>query len=200
MCCASLNAEHLRGPACPDRQTPGVTVVLISGPIASGKSTLGRALAARLRESEGGQAAVIDLDLIYEMLDPEKRPKTNAAIWSAARRAAGRLADGLLAEGGSVVVEGDLAGDRALGELVGELPPGADVWLVALEVSFATGFDRATNDPTWLGTFEPPSAMLFGAARRTFRCPAVTRQSHTWTNLAHKFAQLGQARPNAVAG
>lgn len=55
----------------------GVLVVLISGPIASGKSALGRAVAGRLDEVPGSGCAVIDLDLVYEMLDPRRRPKSD---------------------------------------------------------------------------------------------------------------------------
>jgi shikimate kinase len=117
-----------------------VHLVVIGGPIASGKSTLGRVVAARLG------AAVVDLDLVYEMVDPDRRPKDDPELWSAARRAAGRLAAGFLAEGRSVVVEGDVAGERALTELCGDLPDGVAVRLVLLEVDFATAFERATAD------------------------------------------------------
>ena len=43
-------------------------MILISGPIASGKSALSRAVAAQLEEANAPSAAVIDLDLVYEML------------------------------------------------------------------------------------------------------------------------------------
>jgi len=46
-------------------------VIVICGPIASGKSTVARAV-ARSFEHLGTQAAVVDLDLVYEML--ETRP------------------------------------------------------------------------------------------------------------------------------
>ena len=76
---------------CPlrNRQASGMIVVVITGPIASGKSTLGRALAVELTE-RGSDSGVVDLDLVYEMLDPSRGAKTDEARWSDARRLAGR--------------------------------------------------------------------------------------------------------------
>ena len=113
-------------------------VVVIGGPIASGKSTLARALAIRLEETYGVAAAVVDLDVVYEMLDPAGRPKSDARCWSLARQMSGRLAAALLAEGRCVVVEGDLATDIALGEFENELPKEVVVRLVMLEVELET--------------------------------------------------------------
>ena len=44
-------------------------IVVISGPIASGKSTVGRAVTVEL-SGRGFDAAIVDLDLVYEILDP----------------------------------------------------------------------------------------------------------------------------------
>jgi predicted kinase len=114
-----------------------VLVVVIGGPIASGKSALGREVAARL------DAAVVDLDLVYEMLDPHGGPKDDDAVWTRARRAAARIA-----ADGPVVVEGNVATDEALRELEAELPAGATVRLVLLDVDFETAHARALADPT----------------------------------------------------
>ena len=64
--------------------------------------------------------AVIDLDLVYETLDPRRRTKDNPDLWAQARRVAGRLATALLAENRCVVAEGEFARDQALDEFVGE--------------------------------------------------------------------------------
>jgi len=66
--------------------------VVVSGPIASGKSSLARALAIRLEESCGVGVAVVDLDLVYEMLDPAGRPKDDGRLgrWRDGSRAAWR--------------------------------------------------------------------------------------------------------------
>ncbi len=44
-------------------------LLVVTGPMASGKSTLARAVACEL-ERRGAKAAAVDLDLVYEMLDP----------------------------------------------------------------------------------------------------------------------------------
>jgi len=46
-----------------------VLLVVITGQIASGKSTLAKALASELGR-RGMPAAAVDLDVVYEMLDP----------------------------------------------------------------------------------------------------------------------------------
>jgi shikimate kinase len=120
-------------------------VVLISGPIASGKSALSRAVAAQLEEASGASVAVIDLDLVYEMLD--RGPKADERVWAQARRIAGRLGSVLLGEGRSVVVEGgDFGTEAALAAFESELPPQAAVRLVLLSVDFETALKRARSD------------------------------------------------------
>jgi shikimate kinase len=120
-------------------------VVLISGPIASGKSALSRAVAAQLEEGGLASAAVIDLDLVYEILD--RGPKADERVWAQARRIAGRFGGVLLGEGCVVVVEGgDFGTEAALAEFESELPPEAAVKLVLLSVDFETALKRARRD------------------------------------------------------
>jgi len=124
-----------------------VLVVVISGPIASGKSALGRSVAGRVDEIAGSSCAVIDLDLVYEMIDPRGRPKSDQHLWSEARRVAGGMAAVLLREGRSVVVEGgDFTTEEQLVEFERELPDKAAVRLVRLEVDFETALRRARAD------------------------------------------------------
>jgi shikimate kinase len=128
-------------------QDEGVLVILISGPIASGKSALGRAVAGRLDEIAGSCCAVIDLDLVYEMLDPRQRPKSDQHLWAEARRVAGGLAGVLLREGRSVVVEGgDFSTQEQLAEFEDELPEGVAVRPVRLDVDSETALRRARAD------------------------------------------------------
>jgi adenylylsulfate kinase-like enzyme len=121
-------------------------VVVISGPIASGKSALSRVVAAQLEEAHGVVSSVIDLDLVYEMLDVRRRPKDDDRLWADARRIAARLVSVLLREGRSVIAEGDFATDEALGEFESELPEEAVVRLVLLDVDFETALERARAD------------------------------------------------------
>ena len=108
---------------------------------------MSRAVAAQLEEAEEVATAVIDLDLVYETLDPRRRTKDNADLWAEARRVAGRLTTSLLAENRCVFAEGEFASDQALNEFVGELPGTTDLRLVLLEVDFETALidvaDRA---------------------------------------------------------
>lgn len=129
------------------RDSAGVLVVLISGPIASGKSALGRAVATRMDEMAGAPCAVIDLDLVYEMLDPGRRPKSDRQLWAEARRVAGGMAGVLLREGRSVVLEGgDFSTEEQLAEFEDALPEGAAVKLIRLDVDFETAIRRARAD------------------------------------------------------
>jgi adenylylsulfate kinase-like enzyme len=85
----------------------GTVLIVLSGPIASGKSTLARALARELG-LRGRSAAACDLDLLYEMLAHERARKDDEQTWQRARRAAATLANALLEDGIDVViVEGD---------------------------------------------------------------------------------------------
>jgi hypothetical protein len=122
-------------------------VVVITGPIASGKSTLGRAVAVELA-SRGCDSAVVDLDLVYEMLDPGRGPKTNQARWTEARRLAGKIAAGLGGRRSTVVVEGEFGTDAQRADFCDELPHEWRVSFVSLTVDFDEAWRRAMADPT----------------------------------------------------
>jgi len=90
---------------------------------------------------------VVLVDLVYEMLDPRRRPKSDQQLWAEARRVAGRMAGVLLREGRSVVVEGgDFSTEVELAEFENELPADAAVRLVRLDVDFETALRRARAD------------------------------------------------------
>ena len=132
----------------PPRRIPPVLIV-ISGPIASGKSSLARGVARELRR-EGVATAVVDLDQLYDMqtgaLDG---PKADSARWKAARHAAAALAESFAADGIAVViVEGSFQSrpDRLL--LTGSRRPRSDVLFVTLRVSYEEALRRAQSDPT----------------------------------------------------
>jgi predicted kinase len=131
-------------------------LILIGGPIASGKSTLARAVALRLVAS-GRAAAAIDLDLVYEMLDPgpTRGPKADPATWTAARRAAGSLADALLADGCAVVVEGDLLTGTERGELLERVRRPVEPVCVTLRAPVEAALERVAADPTRTGSKDP---------------------------------------------
>jgi chloramphenicol 3-O-phosphotransferase len=103
-------------------------ILAINGPIASGKSTLAKAVARELRR-RGRTAAVVDLDLVYEMLADD--PKDDPHVWTRARAAADALANALPVD--VVIIDGEpLRADR----------------IVALSVSLDEAIRRAQLDPT----------------------------------------------------
>ena len=122
-------------------------VVVISGPIASGKSTLGRAVAVELA-GRGSDSAVVDLDLVYEMLDPSRGPKPDEARWREARRLAGKVAAGLGGRRSAVVVEGEFGTDVQRAEFCNELPHEWHASFVTLTVDLDEARRRAMADPT----------------------------------------------------
>jgi shikimate kinase len=124
-----------------------VIVVVITGPIASGKSTLGRAIAAELA-SRGLDSAVVDLDLVYEMLDPSGGPKTDEARWMEARQLVGKIVAGLAGRRSAVVVEGEFGTDVQRADLCNELPSDWRASFVTLTVDFEEAWRRAVADST----------------------------------------------------
>lgn len=122
-------------------------VVVMTGPIASGKSTLGRAVAVELAD-RGSESAVVELDLVYEMLDPGRGSKTEAARWREARRLAGKIAAGLCGRRSSVVVEGEFATDEQRADFCDELPHEWHARFVTLTVDFDVAWRRTLADPT----------------------------------------------------
>ena len=141
-----------------DAARTGGLVIVICGPIASGKSTIARAVAREL-ERRGNAAAAIDLDLVYEMLDPARGPKDDAAIWSAARRAAARLAGALLDDGRAVIAEGDYLHASERAEFLAALGPGRRVRFVTLSVAPETALGRTHEDPS-RGSSRDPDFLL----------------------------------------
>jgi chloramphenicol 3-O-phosphotransferase len=122
-------------------------LVVVSGPIASGKSSLARAVACEFGE-RGLKAAAVDLDLIYEMLDPAHAAKTDLARWAQARRISARLATALLAEDVAVVVEGEFLTPAERTDFIDALSPGVEARFVTLSTPFDVALERATTDET----------------------------------------------------
>ena len=119
---------------------------MICGPIASGKSTLARAVARSLND-RGVAAAAIDLDFVYEMLAPDGEAKDDPSTWSRARRLAARMADALLESGvEAVVLEGDFLAPDERAELLAALESEPRIRYVTLEAPLADAVARAAVD------------------------------------------------------
>jgi adenylylsulfate kinase-like enzyme len=147
-------------------------VIVITGPIASGKSTIARELARELGRA-GVPVAVIDLDDVHDTLARDGR-NADEATWALARREAATLANTFLAEGTAVVVaEGSFNTPRDRVEFAQHLDASDDPVYVTLRVSFEEALRRAQGDPT----------------RGVSRDPAF---------LGRYFAGFGQALPTPV--
>jgi shikimate kinase len=122
-------------------------VIVIAGPIASGKSTIARAVAREL-ERRGVRVAVIDLDVVHDELTAGE-PNAGDATWPLARRAAASLASALLEAGVVVVVaEGSFNTASARDEFAQGLDASEHPLYVTLLVSFDEALRRARRDPT----------------------------------------------------
>jgi adenylylsulfate kinase-like enzyme len=139
-------------------------VIVITGPIASGKSTMARELEREI-ERHGARAAVIDLDLVHDALPGG--PTSDDSRWTTARRAAATTANALGADGVAVVIaEGsvNLASDRRA--FTTGLRSGADPLYVTLLVSYEEALRRAQRDPTRGRSRDPEFLSAHFAARR----------------------------------
>jgi len=123
-------------------------LIVISGPIASGKSTVARALAQEV-ERHGATAAAIDLDVVYDMLEHNNARKDDASKWFRTRHAAAALATGLMMEGIDVViVEGDFLAPTDRADFLQSLQARVEPRFVTLRVSFEDALQRVDNDTT----------------------------------------------------
>jgi adenylylsulfate kinase-like enzyme len=129
------------------RSTLGGVVIVITGPIASGKSTVARELARQLELTQV-RAEVIDLDRVHDRLTANGSTADDST-WTLARQEAARVANAFLEEGVAVVIaEGsfNVPGDRAA--LAQHLRPSSGLVFVILQVSFEEALRRAQGDPT----------------------------------------------------
>jgi shikimate kinase len=138
-------------------------IIVITGPIASGKSTVARALAAAL-ESRGVRSKVIDLDVVHDQLAGRSAAD---ASWTLARREAAAMANAFDDRDVAVVIaEGsfNLPGDRAT--FAEHLRPSASLVFVTHQVSFEEALRRAQGDPTRGQSQDPAFLGPHFAARR----------------------------------
>lgn len=138
-------------------------VVVISGPIASGKSTVAREL-SRVLERTDARVEVTDLDDVHDELVATGQP-SSPATWDLARGAAASLANTFLDQGMAVVVaEGsyNTPADRAA--FSDHLGPGVSPLYVTLRVSFDEALRRAQADPTRGRSRDPAFLSAYFAA------------------------------------
>jgi shikimate kinase len=122
-------------------------LIVITGPVGGGKSTVALAVADRLRQT-GRTAAVIDLDLVYCMAR-QVDGYGELDMWAAARHGAAALADAFFADGMcAVIVEGEFFSHDELDALRGRLATAARCRFVTLVVSYETALRHVAGDPS----------------------------------------------------
>ena len=122
-------------------------LIVINGPIGAGKSAVAQALAGTFRQ-QGVAAAVIDLDVLYLMVDGNK-PMASTSAWLRARRAAAALTDAFFSSGVDVViVEGPFWNREERVLFVDRLTCGVRPRFVTLLVSYDEALRRVQGDLT----------------------------------------------------
>ena len=175
-------------------------VIVVTGPIASGKSTIARELALEL-ERTPMRVAVIDLDLVYERL-VANGPKVEAATWTLARHAAAIQANTFLEEGVAVVIaEGSFNTPTDRAAFAQHLHLGVDPLFVTLRVSFEEALRRAQNDPTRGRSRDPgflgPYYAAVSRALATVPATDVVIDTERMTATSAAVAIASRARPGS---
>jgi adenylylsulfate kinase-like enzyme len=140
-------------------------VIVITGPIASGKSTAARELARSL-ETEGVRTAVLDLDVVHDALIANGSTPDDSS-WTEARHRAAMAANAFSRDGVAVVIaEGsfNLPTDRAAFDQ--DLVVNSGPVYVTLQISFAEALRRARGDPTRDRSRDPLFLGSYFAGRR----------------------------------
>lgn len=147
------HAEHYRAEAAwlaahraALAEPPVAQLVVVNGPIASGKSTTAAALAAAAA-ARGRTAAVLDVDDVAEAV---ATPGAGASgLWLSAHHAHGALVVRWLRTPLDVVVAvGPFHSPAERAALLDELPPGTAAHWVLLDTPVETTLERAQADPT----------------------------------------------------
>jgi hypothetical protein len=126
-------------------------LVMISGPIASGKSTLAGEVVRLLRQ-EGWSVALTDLDTVAEMALP------TLPSWDWAHGIHAQLVGAWLRTGVDVVVDEGTSNAAEVQQVLDQVPEGTDVFHVVLTADFDASLARAmadsgrglSQDPTFL--------------------------------------------------
>jgi energy-coupling factor transporter ATP-binding protein EcfA2 len=131
-----MNVRTLPGPAVPERR-----LVLIIGPIASGKSTLAATLAGKLRSS-GETVAVVGLDTVAEMALP------TLSDWTWAHEIHGQLVGAWLEKPIQTVIAEGPGTPGEIELIMRHVGPDVRVRKVLITTAYETALARAAADPS----------------------------------------------------
>lgn len=115
-------------------------LVMVSGPIAAGKSTLARELVRALRAG-GSSVALTDLDTVAEMALP------TLPDWGWAHRIHAQLVGAWLQTGVDVVVDEGTSTVEEVQQVLSKVPLGVRVFHVVLTADYDRSLARALGDP-----------------------------------------------------
>jgi hypothetical protein len=121
--------------------TPSPPLLLVIGPIASGKSTLARTLADRLRE-DGNATALVGLDEVADMARP------TLPDWEDAHRIFGSVVGQWLRAHIDLVIAEGPCDRHEIATVLGNVPAGTPVTRIVVTTDFETALGRAQADPT----------------------------------------------------
>jgi len=139
-------------------------LVLISGPVASGKTTLAWRLAA-LTRAVGDVAASIDMDELTEMGGGSDWTQVTTEHREQACDLAAMLVDRLVTNGARLIaVSGSTLAPREWDAVIEQMSVPARPVLVRLRVSVAEAIRRAQADPTRVLTRDPEVVRRLDAA------------------------------------
>lgn len=124
----------------------GRLLIVLTGPVGGGKSTVARRLAESLR-GRGRRTGVVDLDLVADMVRPEVH-YGEPDLWQMARTICGGLADAIYeAEHDTVIVEGEFFSAAELAALCAAVSTPVLLRVITLNVSYEVCLARVANDP-----------------------------------------------------
>jgi shikimate kinase len=131
------------------------TLVIIVGPIASGKSTLAARLGVRLRAA-GRPVAVVDVDDVVDTIGGFGGfGGLTPARFRQAQRVHGTLVGAWLTQGVHVVAHGPFYDSDEIDALLHAVPEGVEGRWVHLHTSYQTALERVTDDPDRLLSKDP---------------------------------------------